>query len=227
MMKNIKDLAILLLTIFVSVSFFSCSNDDGNTEQTPSSTYWPRAVNNQWQFNNSAGATTTYEMSSTTNFQGRTFYMMDQELSIYGYTIDGQQGVAQSGSTYYAYVPDLQVDVDGYTINFSAFGFTLLNEDLEVGESITTSDDFTLSYSIIQTDIVAEFTSTILAKDIDLEVNGVTYNNVIQVALLSEYTYSGETESALTTYYLAKDIGPIQIEQGQQVTLELINYTLN
>ncbi len=233
MKKNRLVYLFLICSTFLATS---CSDDDDTTidEGEATSNYFPLAINNTWNMENSGGTEETLSLSSTTTVSGNTYYM--SEGAVLGVVIgddtaDTQLGFRKSGATYYAYVSETDFDYSGYDASVDAFEYTYFRDDMEEGESVSNTLSVPGSFdvpSIGTTDlsISVAIETTMLAKDTSLTINGVAYENVIELETVATASVLGQELQSVTSYtYFAAEIGVIKTQSSTD-TYEIVSYQL-
>jgi len=240
-MKTIKLLPFLLL-LFSSVLFVSCDSSvepvdsalnsgpqnpgGGNT----SGDYWPMAVNNSWTFVKEGVNQTPMKIISTESINNSTYFKYDNfiGLTTEGSGFEGTVWTKKVNGNYYVRQEATIPAGPGMpSITISPMEIIVLKDFLAVNGTWT--QNFTQTTTIeglppIQTAV--SLTGKILEKDVEVTVNGVSFENVIKVELIQNT--QGET---LTNYYwFAKNIGLIKyinIALGQTYEHDIVTYTVN
>lgn len=240
-----------LVVLFSIISFVSCeiepldpaidlaaiqgpSNPNNpNNPGTSSGDYWPRAINNEWVFEQTGSSDITYKMVGTDIFNNLTYYRFDP-ISANGSSTSATGVVAwlnKNGGNYNLKYDDISIDAGGFTGTITGFEVLLLKDDLAVNQTWSGSYTQTTTYTgippITQT---TNYTGTILAKDLTETVDGETYTNVLKSKLVQTTNIAGSSTVNTTEYWFSKDVGPIKIvttSQGSTASESiLIDYTL-
>lgn len=242
MQKLFTSLKVLCLAGILTT--VSCSNEVDLTANgaeninagTSTGDYWPLAINNEWNFEGTGSySDTQIKFTSTSSYDGKTFYMTDG--SVQGSEFSGataQSGIAKVGATYFAYSPGVSIDMGGISTSISPMLITMFKDDLAVGESATSESEITTSISggpieVPDTTILNVYTCTMEEQGVTMDVNGVSYSDVIKIKLTVGAENGGQVIEQDYYYYYAKDIGPIKIETTGSYagTLELESYIVN
>lgn len=197
--------------------------------------YWPMAMGNVWDYNNTedgiAQEDSDMTINATETIDGNLFYKYNSFVGDATAT-DGTDFVGvdismysrKNGGDYHVRLGDLTADLLGiYQIEQEGYEYIILKDYLDVGQTWT--QDFTIetSYTVLLpgtpdlpvtvSDYSLQF--EILGKDLTVEVNGVTYTSVIKVMQILSTEVQGtpgsSTESELEIYF-AKDIGIIKAD---------------
>lgn len=240
-----------LVVLFSVITFVSCETEpldpaidlaaiqgvsnpnNPNNPGTSSGDYWPRAINNEWVFEQTGTSDLTYKMVGTDIFNTQTYYRFDP-ISVNGSSTSATGAVAwlnKNGGNYNLKYDDIVIDVGGFTGTITGFEVLLLKDDLAINQTWTGSYTQTTTYTgipaITQT---TNYTGTILAKDVTETVDGETYTNVLKSKLVQTTNIAGNSTVTSTEYWFSKDVGPIKIvttSQGSTASESiLIDYTL-
>ena len=194
--------------------------DEGET----TGDYWPRAIGNMWNFDDSYYGDVTYHMVSTENIEGNTYYKFDQ--------LFGQESwLRKSGDSYYIRTALEGYPIPGYDVTTSYLEIKLLADSALVGEHWSTDADYSISYipniegypEIPDLTFQATYDYEMVERDISRTVEGVEYNNVLHV----KSTVSSQgTPDYVVHYYYAKDIGLVEFV-GDSSSGTLQDYSLN
>jgi len=242
-----------LIVLFSIISFVSCETEpldseldladfqnpsDPNNPNNPNNPgtstgdYWPRAINNEWIFQQTGSSNISYKMAGTDMFNNQTYYRFNP-ISVNG-SVSATNAVAwlnKNGANYNLKYDDIVIGAGGLTGTISGFEVLLLKDDLAVSQTWTGSYVQTTTYTgvppISQT---TNYTGTILAKDVTEVVNGVTFINVIKSKLDQTTNIAGNSTMTSTEYWFSKDVGPIKIvttSQGSTASEAILSsYTL-
>lgn len=208
------------------------------TDTEPSSgDYWPSALNNSWEFDNGV---TEYDMTmeSINSINGYTYYTFNPQggTSGGGVSATAITRLRKAGGNYYMKYDDVVVPAVGEVPGSTTTGseIIILKDNVAVGTTWTKTYTQTTTFT---TDIIppvsmsVTMTGTIEEKDATITVNGQTYTNVIKAKLVNESSMSGmPAGTATSTYYFAKDVGPVKIEMsgsGTNQVSDLVSHTLN
>lgn len=240
-MKKIKSTALLTL-LFAAFSLTSCTKEDLPEENLPSKSYgtstgnyWPMAVGNIWNNTVDGSTVSATEITGTDVFGGSTYYKLSSPLSgsdaeiLEGF--DMQLWIAKKGAAYFSKVGDFNYSQDGMTIKMKGYEMTLLKDNLAVGESWSGTFPMDMTYSFDGESetlkMSTKYTGTILEKNVEVTVNGVSYPDVIKVEMKQELSIkdpeTGETETTTVNQenWYAKGVGPIKtISSNDEKTSE-------
>lgn len=241
-----------LVVLFSIVTFVSCSiepidsaidladfnsvdpNNPNNPNNPGTSTgdYWPRAINNEWVFEQTGTSNLTYKMVGTDVFNNLTYYRFDP-VSVGGST-SANGAVAwlnKNGANYSLKYDDISFNAGTFTGTITGFEVLLLKDDLAVNQTWTGTYSQTTTYTgVPPISQSTNYTGTILAKDVTEIVDGETYTNVLKSKLVQTTNIAGSSTETSTEYWFSKDVGPIKIVTTSQSTTNtesiLIDYTL-
>ncbi|TYC18164.1 hypothetical protein ES677_01940 [Bizionia gelidisalsuginis] len=237
-------------------------NDDGSGPPGGESTgdYWPMAVNNVWNYDytvdDEAQDDYVMEIDANVDYQGNSVFrylqFMPSGTATDGTEFDGLDISTYSrknGGDYIMTIGDLQADyLDGmFTLTQNGYSVIMLKDYLNAGATWTSSAQTVTSYTsqdpslptIPDVVINLDYDFEILEKGISLDLNGVTYNDVIKVgSTLSSFSpdFPAQVISAESEYFFALDIGLIKTvsytndeADGVETAsiMEINNYTLN
>lgn len=233
MKKNTLVYLFLICSTFLATS---CSDDDDTTidEGEATSNYFPLAVNNTWNMENSSGVEESLWLNNTETVNGNTYFMSEGAVLgvvIGDNTADTQLGFRKSGATYYAYVSETDFDYSGYEATVDPFEYTYFRDDMEEGESVNSNLSVAGSFEIpgmgttdLSISVVIE--TTMLAKNTSLTINDVTYENVIELQTVATASVLGQELQSVTSYaYFADEIGVVKTESSTD-TYEIVSYQL-
>ncbi len=188
-------------------------NNNNNPPGTSTGDYWPRAVNNQWVFQQTGTSNLTYKMVGTDMFNNQTYYRFDP-VTVSGGSATANGAVSwlnKTGANYSIKYDDISIGVPGFTGTITGFEVLLLKDDLAVNETWTGSYTQTTTYSgVPPINQTTNYTGTILARDVTETVNGETFTNVLKSKLVQITNIQGSSTTTTTEYWFSKDIGPIK-----------------
>jgi hypothetical protein len=198
--------------------------------------YWPLAMGNSWTFSEGTN-TQPMTITSTVVEDGFTYYKME---NLFGDSTANQTGVAtylarydngkyrikasvEIGST--PQMPDAEV---------SPYEYSIVRDDLPVGGTWEEDVEQTTTYTGMPPIITNNnFKGRIIAKDVTISVNGRTYTNILQSELTLSVSFPDlpmPPTVVTTTYWFAKDIGPVKaqtVTSFDTITSQLTAYTVN
>lgn len=226
-----------LFCLFVLLTAFTCEDepidqdllnqeyqDDNNDDEIGESTgdYWPRAIGNMWNFDDTYYGDVTYDMVSIEEIDNKTYYKFDN--------LFGQESwLAKTGDTYYTRTAVGDFPVAGYEVSTTFITIRMLVDSAEVGDEWVDNVSYTISYTPIGTnpeipdfDYSASYVFEMMGRDLTRSVEGVEYQNVLHVKL----NLQASDTSTIYNYYYAKDVGLIEFD-GEQSSGVLLNYSLN
>lgn len=226
-----------LFSLFVLLTAFTCENEplegefvneqtDPNNPNDPGEStgdYWPRAIGNMWNFDDSFFGDVTYNMISTEQIDGKTYYKFD--------ALFGQESwLSKTGDTYYVRTAVGGFPVQGYDVSTTYIVVRMLIDSADVGDEWADNVSYTISYTPIDgntqeipdLDYSATYSFEMMGRDLTRSVEGTTYDNVLHVQL--NLIASGT--STIYDYFYAKDVGLIEFV-GAQSSGTLLNYSLN
>lgn len=225
------------LFYFLSISLLlaSCGSEDldddiGNNQSTGD--YYPTAINNTWTYGSGSNATTSI-FTTTDVFNGKTYYKANtyNGTTTSGNTVISSTWIYKNNGDYI-----LRLGVSGsnpaYTAELSEpVEITILKDYKNVNDTWTQTLNYEYEYTptssaypqIPNITVNATYAYKILNKGLTKTVNGVTFNDVIEV----ELTYSDLVTNSTTvsTSFYAKDVGIISSLSNGQVT-DLTSYQL-
>lgn len=212
------------------------NNDSGNNNSgggVSTGDYWPTSINNEWTFSQNGIALDPMKIISTSTIGGSVYYNFN---NLFGQGTSTTSNVAMSvkkdNGDYYIKVGDINSDAGGITFTTTGYEFIALKDYLDVNQTWNGSFSQTSTYSdpnIPSITYNSTYTGTILEKGIALTVGGELFNNVIKIKITQTTNILGQTTVSETTYWYAKDVGPIKSSiaaQGQLYVNELTSYML-
>ncbi|MCX7550978.1 DUF6252 family protein [Xanthomarina sp. F2636L] len=207
----------------------ACGDDSGvlqgiidvlNCDATESD-YWPRAINNSWTYNTMASGEQTYTITGTEIFDSLEYYAFDD---LYG----APSWLRKSGPNYYVRA-EMSGSVPGYQFSATPYTVNMIKDDAIVGETWESNVSYTISYTpepgqpnIPDTLVDAVYAFEMIGRDLSRTVEGVNYNNVIHIELIT----TGAGVEVTTQYYYAKDVGLIEYITDEGANT-LSSYVLN
>ena len=231
-----------LFSLFVLLTAFTCENeplegdffneeidnndfDDDDDDIIGESTgdYWPRAIGNMWDFNDITYGEVTYNMVSTEEIEGDTYYKFDNLV--------GQESwLRKTGDSYYVRTAVVGFPIEGYEVTTTYLTLRMLVDSAEVGEQWNNNVSYTISYTPITAgfpeipdiDFSANYAFEMMGRDLSRTVEGTEYQNVLHVKL----TLTAAGNLSTVDYYYAKDIGLIEYT-GSGNSGTLMSYSLN
>ena len=234
-MRHIKFLAFAIM-LFSSFFITSCSSSDDSPEVdngVSTGDYWPLALNNEWNYTDGVNLT-EQKVIGTDTFGGDLYYKFEaEELALFG--IDVNYWVAKKGGTYYQKVGEIVISEDGFTMKIKSYELAVFKDYLDVNETWKNSNSINVTV-IVDGEKPVDFkmniksTGKILERDGTITVNDQVYNDVIKMSLTQVFSLEGETGTAESIYWYAKDVGPVKFSNtidGDTTISELISYSLN
>ncbi len=194
-------------------------------EEATSGDYWPRAINNEWNFDSSYYGLVSYDMISIENIDGIDYYKFDQLFGAEAY-------LRKSGDVYYVRENASGFPIQGYDISTSPLEIALLKDSAQVGDTWSTSVDYVVTFTptmeglpeIPPTPVQANYLFEMLGRDLTRVVEGTEYSDVLHVKLT--LTVPGSTDVDYTDYYYAKNVGLIEYS-GSADQGTLTSFSLN
>ncbi len=213
-------------------------NGNGNGSGGVSSgDYWPAALNNSWTFDRN-GEEFEMKMISINSISGQTYYTFNPQTgtSVGGITADAVTRLRKSGGNYYMKIDDFTTAATGGMPSATTTGSEtlILKDNVDIGETWTQTYIQSTTYDVpgipaIEMNFTVD--GEILDKNATVTVDGETYTDVIKSRYVQTYSIMGiPAGSTTTTYWFAKDIGPVKTEtsgSGMTSVSELMSYTLN
>lgn len=256
-MKTIKNL-FSIFVILTSFTFISCENEPidqsllGNTSNNSggggnssggggnsTGDYWPAVINNSWSFSNNGAASQMMKIISTSNINGVTYYNFDNIFG-QGAQVNGTAAMRmrKNSGDYFVKIEGTSLNLGGgMTATQTAFEFLILKDYLSVNQTWNGTYTQTTSYSggpvpIPSATTNSNYTGTILGVGLTETVDGETFTNVIKLKINQSVTITGQPNATTieTTYWFAKNIGPIKsqtVSNGTTTTSNLTDYVLN
>jgi hypothetical protein len=170
-MKISKFLFVFLLLLSV-ISFQSCENealdsgiisnvdnqDDGNNEgndggnegngnnegtgEESTGDYWPRAIGNMWNFNDTFYGEVNYNMIATEQIDGNTYFKFDD-------LFNQEAWLRKSGDSYFIRNAVNGFPIEGYEVSTTFITIKMLEDTANVGDQWSTNVSYTISYTPI------------------------------------------------------------------------------
>lgn len=249
---KITKYTFVLLLLFSIISFQSCENepldsgfssnvnnqdntDDNNNDNNNGSDdvdgtgeestgdYWPRAIGNMWDFNDTYYGEVNYNMIATEEIDGNTYYKFDD-------LFNQEAWLRKSGDSYFIRNAISGFPIEGYEVTTTFITIKMLEDTANVGDQWSTNVSYTISYTPINPafpeipniDFSATYNFEMIGRDLTRTVEDEDYENVLQVRL----SLSASGVSSTVDYFYAKDIGLIEFI-GDQSSGTLFNYSLN
>ncbi|NHM07191.1 hypothetical protein G4D82_08150 [Flavobacterium sp. CYK-4] len=181
------------------------------------SNYWPMAQQNQWVFSIDNINQAPWKIVTSETISGNTYYTYQ--------SIDGKPVMKTRKTDAGEYYLKYENYSDGLGQEITGNETIVLKDNLPVGSSWTDSYIETVTQTgLPPEDSNVEIVSSIIARDATLTVPGGSFTNVIVVKRVKTVTAADlSVSTSTTTYYFAKDHGPIQIKTEAEdgtVTLE-------
>lgn len=228
-----------ILLAFISI-FTSCdvepvdnvlSNEitNPNNPNNPSAAdYFPRAINNTWNFKYNTTENVQIKLLSTETINGISFYKFDRffsdDLFDFG---DSSSYIARVGDSY-IYRNVSQNDVPGSNPITIEMQYSLLKSNLEVGQ--TWNDDQSFTFNIMGLPISYQFQiqGKILEKGTSVTLGSTNYNDVIK----TEVKIIFQGIEVVSNYWFAKNVGIIKAVEAEDLqsqvdSFELTSFQLN
>ena len=229
-MKKITN--FLLLSLFISFSFFSCSSDSSNDEVAggiSTGDYWPTTIGNSWVFTQE-GEESTMEIIGSDEIGGAKYYKFDQMAGV-GASLTGEVSswIKKNQGDYYLKLGDINIDLQGFTGKVTGYEFLFFKDYLDVNQTWTGKYTHTTSYNIpnfpsIVTNV--NYTGKILEKGVSVVLNGTTFKDVIKFKFTQVASITGQpTSEVISEYWIAKNIGLIKADNNGTFT-ELKSYII-
>ncbi len=206
-------------------------NDDGGTDDGDTSgtgedstgDYWPRAIGNIWNFDDTFYGSVTYNMIGTEEINGETYYKFDD-------LFNSESWLLKSGDSYYIRTAIGGYTLPGYDVTTSYITTKMLVDTAEVGEEWVSNVSYTISYvpndsnypDVPDIDFSAVYNFEMMGRDLTRTVEGVEYENVLHVRL----TLVAAGTGSIVDYFYAKNVGLIEFV-GDQSAGTLVSYSLN
>lgn len=162
------------------------------------------AIGNKWQYTNGSNATEV-KLIGTTTFEVNPYY----EITDSNTQINAQVWMTKRGASYYQKVSATTQTQGSTSITIEGFEIKLLKDNLAVGETWNGSANPKVTYSGGSTNLAITYTGNIIAKDVSVTLNGITYNNVIKMGLNIKEIINSQTTTISGENWFAKDIGLI------------------
>lgn len=242
-MKSIK--FTFILAIFVGFGLISCENEPltgnfsdetgvgsgngsgsgnvGTGSGTSTGDYYPRAVGNTWNYSVTGSGSESHIIDGTSSINGVTYYTFSENENGFG-------SIRKSAASYFARI-GIDLSTPAYIITGTPIEIKFLQDDAPVGTTWENPRTVEYTYTpvgsspaIPNATVNMNYKYTVEAVGISHTVNGVTYNNVIQLSHVLE-TGLG-TPDTIGEYFFAKDVGPIEYTIDG-ATYKLTSYTLN
>ena len=223
------------------------TNGTGTNSNLPSSTgtsegdYFPRAINNEWNYSQTfGGQTVNQDVKLINSFvdSGQTVFETESSTLTSGSTtVVTKNFIYKSGGDYYVYSSENDLDLGAYQGTQTAIpAYVFLKDNQPVGHTWTVNYSQTTSYTTTTPglpnlpDVVTNITNDfeIVEKDMTITVGTETYSPVIKLkSVLTSSSVAGSTSTEIFQFF-AKDVGFIKSEtSGSAVSLTVLNnYTL-
>lgn len=204
---------IFSLLFISALSLTSCSSSDSEPVDiigTTTGDYFPMAVNNKWNYTDGASTTTYAKLLSTQDFNGITYYNLEDTSSELNIPV----WMTKKGASYYQKSTTASFVQNGSNITMEGYELKILRDDIAVGESWSgkASPKVTYSGSNGSGSYRAKVTyeGSILATGETEIIQGNTYNNIIKVYLIAYVNSKGIINQITTEYWFAKDVGIVR-----------------
>lgn len=227
----------LAYLFFICCTFLatSCNDDDDTTIDEGEATvnYFPLAVQNTWNLENSSGAQETLSLSSTETVNGNTYFMSEGAVLgvVVGSDMDTALGFRKSGATYYTYVSASDFNFNGSEASIDAFEYTYFRDDMQTGESVTNNFtvDATIDISGVgETEVPVSLTieTTMIAKNDSMIINEENYENIVQLETIATASILGqELQSVTSIAFFADEVGVV-FTQNNTSSYHIVSYQL-
>lgn len=210
------------------------SSGNNNSGGVSTGDYWPTAINNEWTFSQNGVVQNPMKIISTSTINGSTYYDFDTVFgqSNAGSTANVALRLKKNSGDYYLKTDDFSTTAGTLTFTTTGYEFIILKDYLEVNETWNGTFSQTSTYNdpiIPSITFNTTYVGTILEKGISITVAGETFDNVIKFKMVQNANIMGQITVSETTYWFAKDVGPIKSSidsQGQTYVNELLDYML-
>ncbi len=175
-----------------------------------SNDYFPRALGNTWnyQYNNSETATITIIGSQVIN--GIEYFEFNRFFTDDIFELEGMTSFIRREGDSYIYLYKM---IDNPLIDDITIEYSMLKSNLAVGETWTDLNTITYEFLGFSFDIDINTTGKILQKNITVNVNNVTYNDVILV----ESVIDTNNDIVTSYYWFAKNVGIIKAIEATEL----------
>ena len=218
----------------------STTGTTGSTS-TSNGDYYPTAINNEWNYTLTQGATTqnqTAKIIRSFDNAGQTVYE-NQSISLVsgGLTATTNSYIYKNGGSYYTYADGASFIVGPYNGTQTPVPtYVILKDNEPVGHAWSVSYNQTTSYTTTTAgapnlpDVVTNITNDleIAEKDMTITVGTETFSPVIKVKSTFQSSSVAGSTSAVIYYYYAKDVGLIKYDSVGNPSAETVlnSYTL-
>ncbi len=227
-----KKTNLTLLALLFLATLASCSSDSsGDSNGTTTGDYFPMAVNNKWEYN-SEGTVTEVNLIGTASFGGTTYYEMTDTQNPFS----NQNWVVKKGASYFQRTGETTEFQASTTIVIQPYEMKILQDDLAVGEgwqgTVSPRVDYSGPAGSGNFNANIHYEGTITAKGVSETLGGITYNDIIKVALTATVNANGQVSTITGEYWFAKDIGIVYDHEtstadGSNTLRILTAYTLH
>jgi|GEM_PF-6765601 len=226
-MKKITLLYLSSILLF-SLSFTSCEAETdfevlAFQEEIPidNYNYFPASNGNIYTYSDAQGNSQTLEVNEVSLVNGEKFYEINDFNS-------RDAWIRKSGSEYELRLQGQAVKTAGYVMQGTFYKGLLFDHNAEVGDVWETIAPYTVAFvpgdqSPVRPaeDYEAIIQSEMIAKDKTKKINGIVYENVVQVKVA--ITALGKTDTAI--YYFADNVGIVVYSEGIN-NFQLSKYTI-
>jgi hypothetical protein len=203
-------------------------NNPNNPNNPSVADYFPRAINNAWNFKYNTTEVVQIKILSNETINGISFYKLNRFFSDNLFDFgDSSSYIARVGDSY-IYRNVSQYAVPGSNSITIEMQYSLLKSNLEVGQTWNDDQSFTSNVLGLPINLPFQIRGKILEKGTAITLGSTTYNDVIKTEV--KITFQGI--EVVSNYWFAKNVGMIKaVEtvdlQSQEDVFELTSFQLN
>lgn len=187
--------------------------------------YWPTALGNQWTYELDGTAQSPMTIVSIDPVNGNNYFTFSAPSG----PASATQRIRKDSGNYYIRTETITLPANPpLPASVTSGNETIILKDyLDVGGTWTDSYVQTTTYTgMPPLTLNITRTYTIMEKGSTYTINGETFDNVIVTQLHQVYTGDTGAGESISTYFFAKDVGPIKIITGT-TTQQILSYTIN
>ena len=204
------------------------SNNPNNPNNPSAADYFPRAINNTWNFKYNTTENVQIKLLSTETINGISFYKFNRffsdDLFDFG---DTSSYMARVGDSY-IYRSVSQSNQPGLPPTTVAMQYSLLKSNLNIGQTWNDNQNITVNVMGLTVTYQIQIQGKILEKGTSVTIGNTTYNDVIK----TEIKMNMQGVEIISNYWFAKNVGIIKAVEAEDLqtqvdSFELTSFQLN
>ncbi len=203
-------------------------NNPNNPNNPSASDYFPRAINNIWNYNYNTTETAQIKILSTETINGITFFKFNRFFSDDMFDFgDTSSYMARVGDSY-IYRSVSQSNEPGLPPTTVTMQYSLLKSNLSIGQTWNDNQNITVNVMGLTVTYQIQIQGKILEKGTSVTIGNTTYNDVIK----TEIKMNIQGIEITSNYWFAKNVGIIKAVEAEDLQsqvdgFELTSFQLN